>query len=181
MLENDDCAGPANGLCGNVPIQNGPGYATLLTPGNTASQTAAPSSVSLSTGAGVPTLSYTTPKSAATDEYGGGISIQNVGQASQPSEINTEALATATPSTVITSSSTPQAPAPTEMIAPDPQKGSIVSTSTYTSAGVVYDVAIEEVVVYVTVDDSAPKPKQRRHAHHMHHRRDREHGLLGRR
>lgn len=178
VLDNDNCAGPADGLCGNVPVQNGPAYASLLNPGETGAPTAAPSPPV--TPSAMPTLPYTTPKNAATDSYGGGISIQNVAQAN-PSEINANVAATPEP---VTSSPAPPppAPAPTQPPAQEAQpKGSIISTSIYTSSGVVYEVAIEEVPVYVTVEAPAQKQRRRRHAHHMHHQRDREHGLLGRR
>src|SRR5262245_8120895 len=42
VLAKDNCAGPAAGLCGDVPVQYGPEYASLLSPGNTASPTASP-------------------------------------------------------------------------------------------------------------------------------------------
>ena len=56
--------------------------------------------------------------------------------------------------------------------------GEIIATKTTTREdGVVVEVFVEEVEVYVTVD--APQPA-RRHVHHKHLRRDREHGMLRR-
>jgi hypothetical protein len=191
-LDDDNCAGPAKGLCGNVPIQYGPEYASDLRPGNTAPPTSA---VSLAASSGadasmtsieaVPTLSYKAPTSAVTDKYGGGISVANVngGEVSVDNELHN------TPKTTSSSSSTtPAAAVPVVTSAPAPvadsesEGGSIVATTTYTSAGTVYEVAIEEVEVYVTVEAPAPAMMHKRHAHahHMHHRRDKEHGLLGR-
>ena len=76
-LKNENCAGPVQGLPGNVPIQSGPGLASTLNPGSTGGYSAAPSSTAKATvtSAIVPTLSYKAPTSAATDSYGGGISI----------------------------------------------------------------------------------------------------------
>ncbi|KAF2733399.1 WSC domain-containing protein [Polyplosphaeria fusca] len=176
MLVADNCEGPSDGLCGNVPIQNGPGYASPLAPGNgekpTGGYTPPAATEAPTSFAPVPTLSYTTPKSAITDKYGGGISVLNVnGGAAEPSEVN----AAETPAAVVTSNAA-EAPAPTPPPAAEQPEGKIISTSTFTSAGIVYEMAIEEVVQYVTVDAPAAKLRKRHH-HHMH-RRDREHGLL---
>ncbi|KAF2106585.1 hypothetical protein BDV96DRAFT_507567 [Lophiotrema nucula] len=184
--DEKDCVESADGLCGNVPIQRGPGYASAIKgSGDDSTPTAVytpPAASEISSDAAVPTLSYQAPKSAITDDYGGGISVQavNNGNAapSQPSEVNAaEAPATTTSSS---SAVVPAAPAPTsapEVPAPA-DGGSIISTTTYTSAGTVYEVAIKEVNVYVTVE---PPAVRRRHNHHHLHRKDREHGLLGRR
>jgi hypothetical protein len=135
----------------------------------------------------VPTLSYTPAQSAVTDEFGGGISVHNKGVAEPSADGNNQAgkenpyaaPATPTSSTTVQVAAAEQ-PAPTPPpVAPQQPKGSIIATSTYTSAGVVHEVVIEEVPVYVTVE--APAPAQKRHAHHFHQRRDREHGVLGRR
>ena len=216
VLAKDDCAGPSDGLCGNVPIQYGPGYASALNAGGTAVPTIA-SSLPASTGSGavttsimaVPTLSYKTATGAVTDSYGGGISIANVnGDISQNGE-KTNSPKT----TLVTISSTSIAAAATPIVTSAPASApagsaNIVSTTTYTSAGTVYEVAIQEVDVYVTVEAADPaidavaatstvdvtegatttvlvyetveaKKRHARHVH-MHHRRDREHGLLGR-
>lgn len=158
-LENDDCAGPVDGLCGNVPIQSGPQEATALSPGSTATPTAenpaqystpvVTPSIPL-----VPTLSYMSPTEAATDLYGGGISIAavNVGPASDPATTAAPYLASEQPS------------------------GHIVSTTIYTSNGVVYDIAIEEVDITVTAQPTQAA-KHRRHARHRR-RGSHEHGLL---
>lgn len=179
VLKSDNCAGPADGLCGNVPVQNGPAYASVVQPGNSETPTAGytpPASISV---APVPTLSFKAPQSAVTDQYGGGISVANVNAVHSAPEVNV--AATPEPAPVESSTPAPAPPAPTPPPADQP-KGSIVATSTYTSAGTVYEVAIEEVAVFVTVEAAPAAPKHRRHlhAHHMHHRRDKEHGLLGR-
>ncbi|ORY19293.1 hypothetical protein BCR34DRAFT_210422 [Clohesyomyces aquaticus] len=170
-LKNDNCDGPADGLCGNVPIQDGPGYASALPAGDSKTPTGGyipPTSI-----APVPTLSYKAPVSAITDKYGGGISVAavNAGLSKAPEA----------PTMVISVSSAPAssaAPVTTAPAAPVVEDGTIISTSTYTSAGTVYEVAIKEIDITVTVEPT-PAARLRRHAHHMH-RRDREHGLLGR-
>lgn len=153
MLANDNCAGPAKGLCGDVPVQYGPGYAAPLKPGNGNNEpTAKPI---LSSVAPVPTQSYAPARS----QGAGGISVFNVKPSVYVADV----------------------PAPSPAVTPAPaasssaQDGSIVRTTTYTSAGVVYEVAIKEVIEYVTLPESSNKA--RRHAH-VHARRDREHGLL---
>lgn len=179
-LENDNCEGPAKGLCGNVPVQAGPEYAELLKPGNeetpTAGYTPGPSATP-----SMPVLSYATPQSVVN-----GISVYNAheGGAQTPAVQAQEAKPTTTaiPNVPEVPAPTPEAPAPTPApVADDSEpEGSIISTKTITSAGVIYEVAIEEVQVYVTVEPSQAPVKERRHVHHKHQRRDREHGLLGR-
>ncbi|KAK8245849.1 hypothetical protein IWZ00DRAFT_331531 [Phyllosticta capitalensis] len=97
----------------------------------------------------VPTLSYQTSlESFASDKYGGGITIEAVSGVT---------------------------PAPS---APTPVTTEIVGTTTFTSAGAVYEVAIEEVDVYVTeIATATAAAKHKRH--YQHHRLNRrEHGLL---
>lgn len=202
-LSVDNCAGPAPGLCGNVPVQFGPEYATgLLQPGVTGSATAAPTTIATEDISAVPTLSYTTAKSAVTDQFGGGISVAMEGQESigpdspepAPATPTPEAPAPAPTSAPIAPETpvvTPEAPVPTSAPAQAaPPAGDIISTSVYTQGGTVYEIAIQQVQVTVTVgaapaDTPAPSPAilpreiHRRHSHHKH-RRDREHGLLGR-
>ncbi|KAF2021131.1 hypothetical protein BU24DRAFT_15431 [Aaosphaeria arxii CBS 175.79] len=192
-LDNDNCAGPADGLCGNVRIQPGPAYAELMKPGNPAAPTPGytpgPSAVP-----SVPVLSYTTPRTVVN-----GISIYNIkgdgGVKSAPPEIPAAPSSSSTPSSTTASTTsapvaavlnvpapTAQPPAPTPAaVVPDTVPGSVVSTKTFTSAGTVYEVAIKEVQVYVTVTATpagAPQPPKlhRRHVHHNLHRRG--HGLL---
>lgn len=94
------------------------------------------------------------PTEAATDPYGGGISIAavNVGLASDPATTTAPCLASEQP------------------------LGHIVSTTIYTSNGVVYDIAIEEVDITVTAQPTQAA-KHRRHARHRR-RGSHEHGLL---
>lgn len=158
-LKNEDCEGPTDGLCGNVPIQYGPEYASAQ-----AAETSPPA-ISSSTHAStplVPTLSYSTGRETfASDKYGGGVTVNKIaGQA-------TEAASTIALSQITA--------APTA-----DQDGEIIATSTYTSNGAVYEVAIEEEIVYVTATGAAPTAaaKAKRHMHHGHHNNRREHGLL---
>lgn len=194
VLAADDCAGPAPGLCGNVPVQFGPQPATgLMKPGETGSATAAPTTIASEDIPAVPTLSYTTAKSAVTDKFGGGISVALEGHESLGADTPEPAPATPTPKVPAASSAavapapeTPvsaEAPAPTNAPAAPPAApaGNIISTSIYTSAGTVYEIAIQQVEVTVTVDGPAPAAgtpavspraeKHRRHGHHMHRHR----------
>ena len=184
VLKSDDCEGPAAGLCGNVAVQNGPEYATH--PGGNYENPETPDEPTYTPPPTdelppVPTLSYKPAESAVTDEFGGGISVARHGVAygAGPSaDLDLEAAATPTPSTTLRTTSVEQPATTPAPVAPSEPQGSVISTSTYTSAGVVYEVEIVEVPVYVTVD--TPAPAQRRHVHHGH-RKQREHGILGRR
>lgn len=146
VLSVDDCAGPSNGLCGNVPVQYGPEYAAPLEGGDKDDEE--PVTPTLSSVAPVPTQSYAPARSMGA----GGISVYNV----------------ESPSTMIKSSSSadygnyPAAPAVTPLadIVDAVAGDEAVSTSTYTKDGVVYEVAIVEVVVTTTVGAD-----YRRHAH----------------
>jgi hypothetical protein len=194
VLALDNCAGPADALCGNVPIQVGPEYASLLQPGNEETPTAGFTPVTTMAPV-VPTLSFATATLAVTDKFGGGINVG--GQSDLPEEFETSAVVVPVPTPVIPEAALPDEPlitsaavAPVVVPAPVPTsapvlapvaegpKGSIVGTSTFTSAGVAYEVAIEEITVYVTVEAAGPAKRHRRHNHK--HKRDREHGLLGR-
>jgi hypothetical protein len=154
VLKKDDCAGPAKGLCGNVPVQYGPGYANPLAPGSPSKPTLAPI---LSSVAPVPTQSYAPARS----EGPGGISVYAVKPAASAAAVDVKSVA-APVAPVVT-------PAPDASKANDGKK--IISTTTYTSAGVVYEVAIEEVMVTVTVTEDGAYKKARRHAHVKAHAR----------
>jgi hypothetical protein len=94
----------------------------------------------------------------ATDEHGGGLSVYNVDSAKE---------------TVAAAAYEASAPAvtPAANVADAKSGGDddIVSTSIYTKDGIVYEVAIKEVIETVTVD-----AMRRRHAHH--HARNFVHG-----
>ncbi|KAF2267280.1 hypothetical protein CC78DRAFT_457652 [Lojkania enalia] len=178
LLKDEDCAGPANSLPGNVPVQYGPAYADPLKPGPKESPTEG-TPLPATTEQVVPTATFVPATTQITDEFGGGLSNANAAAYS----LAPEPLAVDAPEAAATTTSAPpapEAPAPTTPPLAEEPEGKIIATSTYTSAGTVYEVAIEEIVQYVTVEVPAPAPKLRRHHHHMH-RRDREHGLLGRR
>jgi hypothetical protein len=167
ILDNDDCSGPSDGLCGNVPVQYGPEYAAPLKGGDKSDEeTIKPT---LSTVAPVPTLSYASARSkGATDAYGGGISVYAVKTSATPA--TSEAKSTSTSAAAYEAEAeVASAPAVTAAaVAADAvEDDSIVSHTTYTKDGVVYEVAIKEVIQTVTVE-----AKRRRHAH-MH--RDRAH------
>lgn len=181
-LLNDDCGGPSDGLCGNVPVQYGPEYASALQAG----ATERPSSrISITTVAPVPTQSYAPARSKVTDKYGGGISVYDFKPSPVPGPANTDSLEIVLPSSKASAPSS-KASAPNSKasavysaapaVTPSPSlddaaapEGSIISTTIYTSAGVVYEVAIEEVVITTTVDSYA-RAKARRHVHaHRRH------------
>jgi hypothetical protein len=209
-LKEDNCDGPAKGICGNVSPQYGPNYATMLTPGNTASPTAKPSTMESSKVSAVPTLSHTAGGVAASSLLAKPSSSASSASSSKPSSASASASSsykTVAPSSAPSSKSTPapaasskptsssrsvsyltamswkadpgvKAAAVTSAPSVPADQPKVLSTSTYTSAGAVYHLAIEEVVVTVTAT-ATPSPKAaKRHAHHMHHKRDREHGLL---
>lgn len=198
VLADDNCAGPAEGLCGNVPVQAGPGYAEVIKPGNEETPTGGYTPIS-TLAPTVPTLSFQTATFAATDKFGGGINVG--GQSELPEEIDTGAVVVPAPTLVLeaTQPALPQDPivtppaapvVPYDAPAPVPTDAPVLplvdeqlpaaagSISSYTSDGVVYHVTVEEVTVYVTAEASAPAKLHRRH-HHLH-RRHHEHGLLGR-
>ncbi|KAL5117376.1 hypothetical protein ACEQ8H_004692 [Pleosporales sp. CAS-2024a] len=160
LLQNDDCAGPANGLCGNVPVQYGPGYANALEPGAGEKPTSAP--VLFSSVAPVPTQSYAPARSQGP----GGVSVYAVAPSVAPLAHTTQSAQSASPpAPVIT-------PAPTTQPVDGAPAADIIGTTTYTSNGIEYVVVIEEVAVTVTVtDDNSYKMKHRRHAHAMVHAR----------
>jgi len=168
-LQHDNCAGPSSdGICGNVPIQYGPGYADPIG----ADKPNKPSKPTHSS-VDLPTQSYAPARSTAA----GGISVYNVDVNVAPSSSSSSSSSSSP------SPSSPTSAAPIAAITPvvevgigagaGDEDGNIISTSTYVKDGVVYEVVIKEVITYVTVD-----AKRRRHSHK--HRRNREHGLLGR-
>ncbi|KAF1848139.1 WSC domain-containing protein [Cucurbitaria berberidis CBS 394.84] len=171
-LDNDDCAGPAKGLCGNVPVQYGPGYANALKNGGHGKEpTVKPT---LSSAAPVPTQSYASAKSKVE-----GVDVYNVQPSSAAASVYIVVAAAKPTPAYKASPAAPEPIKPTVTVAADiknapktNEDGSILSTTTYTSAGTVYEVAIKEVAVTVTVEEPA-KYKNRRHAHL--HRKDRLH------
>jgi len=158
ILDIDDCAGPSNGLCGNVKVQYGPEYASPLEGGDKDDEEPV-KPISSSASAPVPTQSYAPAHSLG----GGGISVYNV---ESPSSMVTKSSSSSSMADYAAPVVTPIAD-----IANALKDDEIVSTSTYTKDGVVYEVAIVEVVVTTTVGAD-----RRRHAHK--HRRD--HGHMGR-
>lgn len=178
-LLDDDCGGPSDGLCGNVPVQYGPGYASVLDPTATDKPTGGLSMTSVPP---VPTQSYAPARSKITDKWGGGISVYNVKTSNVPGPQNTDSLyvflasstsssASSTTSTSCTSSAveTPSVTSSASLSDAADPVGSIISTKIYTENGIVYEVAIEEIVITTTVD--AAYKKARRHAH-VHRRRE---------
>jgi hypothetical protein len=129
ILAKDDCEGPAKGLCGNVPVQYGPGYANPLKPGSPDKPTAKPT---ISSVAPVPTQSYAPARSGGP----GGISVYNVKPSAAPAPEYPAAPAVPAPAPIVT-------PAPAKQEVDAAKDGKIVSTTTYTSNGILYEVAIE--------------------------------------
>jgi hypothetical protein len=157
-LRNDDCAGPAKGLCGNVPVQYGPAYAAPLEGGSEDAPTAAP--IISSSAIPVPTQSY----APAHSKGAGGISVFNVAT-------NAVAAAASAISSAIAPAAPVVTPAPAKQAVDDAKNGKIVSTTTYTSEGIEYVVAIEEVMVVVTVTEDAPVKRSERMRHAKAHQR----------
>lgn len=118
---------------------------------------------SLTSVAPVPTQSYAPARS--TNSYG--VSVYDVKTSSVPGPYNTDALEVNKPTKAADSPAAPAVtPSPSLSDAAD-SEGSIISTKIYTENGIVYEVAIEEVVVTTTVDSAF----RRRHAH-AHRRRE---------
>lgn len=191
ILKADNCEGPSQELCGAVPIQMGPEYASALQPGGSGDKPAptetpsqAPSPPPILTEApAVPTLSHKAPETVVTDKWGGGLSFAKA-DVSLPPDVGALKVSEA-PQAPPSSTPAPALPVVTPAPAPpagEQPKGSIIGTSTFTKDGIVHEVAIEEIAVTVYVTPTpAAAPKPRRHVHHAHfHRKDREHGLLGR-
>jgi len=164
-LKNENCEGPESALPGNVAIQSGPEPATHGS-GSPTPIKSKPAYTPI-----VPTLSYKSPEHAATDSYGGGISIANI-------EINglASAASTTTSTPAVTSAEAYVAMTPAPSSAADGSSGHIIGTTTYTSDGAVWEVAILEVDVTVTAVPSAAA-KARRHVRQHRHIGD-KHGLV---
>lgn len=174
-LEADDCVGPTKGLCGNVPVQYGPGYANPLGPLNPLlpGSPDKPSAPLVISSAPVPTQSYAPARS----EGPGGVSVYNVEPSPAPKPEPAPAPAPAPkPVEPVAEKPAPAPPAP--IVTPAPAKpegganpGKIIGTSSYTSNGIEYVVAIEEVEVVVYVTEDNYKMRNKRHAHAKAHAR----------
>ncbi|KAF2865754.1 hypothetical protein BDV95DRAFT_612332 [Massariosphaeria phaeospora] len=204
-LKDDNCDGPADQLCGKVPVQLGPEYASSLIPGDGEKPDPTPAPPAVTEQPLVPSASFEKAETVVTDKFGGGLSHANAEMsiakdieiaaatptptpepvvAEAVAEVKDVAAEAAAPSASSSSQAVaPAAPAPTPAPpageAPPADAGKILSTKTYTQDGVVHVEVIQQQIVTVIENVVAP---QRRHAHHRHQhlRRDREHGLLGR-
>ncbi|KAK3077228.1 hypothetical protein LTS18_010865 [Coniosporium uncinatum] len=177
-LDKDDCEGPREGICGNVPVQSGPEYASKLdaTPkasGVAETTSAIPSTTSFAPV--VPVQSYAPGTKVATDKYGGGVTIARLPAAPAASSAAAQ-VDSASDSSSDEGGEFYNAPA-SSMTTPAPvapareDNPNIVSTMTYTSNGGVYEVFIEEVDVTVTATGPAETSVSRvkRHAHRRRH------------
>ena len=145
VLKSDNCAGPSDGICGGPAINAGPEYAPPPKKGGSKPKPQPYPSKPVA----VPTLSYATPKSKVTDEYGGGISVYNQKSGATPAP----AQPNVTPGPKIENS----------------HKGDsrIIGTSTYTEGNIVHEVVIVQEDVYVTLAAEEGYGKKR-HAHKRH-------------
>lgn len=179
-LEADDCVGPTKGLCGDVPVQYGPGYANPLGPLSPLLPGSPDKTSSLViSSAPVPTQSYAPARS----EGPGGVSVYNVKPSPAPKPEPAPAPAPAPAPKPVEPQNVPvvekPAPAPpAPIVTPAPAKpegaanpGKIIGTSSYTSNGIEYVVAIEEVEVIVYVTEDSKKMRNKRHAHAKAHAR----------
>lgn len=177
-LEDDHCKGPRDGLCGGVPIQSGPTYATKLTPGLSIQPTATgqPQTTSNTYGGGKSSsnqnLGYSKGTSLLTDNSGSTIS-------GVVAEAFAHAVKTPSPSSekmVAVSAASSPTPTPIpETTSSEEGDPKAVSTSTYVSGGAEYEIYIEEEYVTTTVTVDSPSKKRR----HFHHHRRGHHGGLG--
>jgi len=177
-LATEDCAGPREGLCGGVPIQYGPGYASPLSAGQNDPAPAPPAPPAPTN---APVLTYKPGSIIVTNSDGGGGDITiaklpgEVGAAAAYPTVDIQAPSSAAaaapsvPTVDVAAAEQPAAPATTAApVAPPPPPGhSIVSTMYYTSNGVAYEVVVEETEVTVTSTATAFQKKKR----HLHHRR----------
>lgn len=141
-LKEENCSGPTGGICGNPDIFHGPEYA----PPSKGGKIDKPKKIYPTSSAPVPTLPYVPAKSHPADEnldggYGRGKKVENNDKADAP------------------------ATTPAPKLKDQAMGGQrILSTSTYTEAGVVHEIVIVEQDVYVTLDSYA-----KRHAHAHRH------------
>lgn len=197
QLQEDNCEGPRDGLCGGVPVQHGPEYASELTPGltvqPTASKTQKSSSVSTQESKMPSELGYRPGTSVITDNVGGSVTVAQV---KKPTTETPEKAAepTKTSSTLTKAASSASQggfggnemvnaqAAPSSSITPTPELPEghkLVSTSTWTSGGALYVVAYEEVYVTTTVPVVVTEIHKQKHRRHAHHRHDNHAGLGG--
>ena len=176
-LKADNCEGPADGLCGGVAITSNPEeYAQAQAQKGRPGDASAGSKKSSSSAIAAPSSVAPAPSSI---------------QAPASSSVQVPEEASSEPPKVPAPIPTPEVTALPSISSPDDgvigsakDVPSVVSTSTYTSAGTVYEVVIEAVQTTVTVveDAAVVAPTHvARQAHRHRHRRDKEHGLLGRR
>ncbi|KAH9828343.1 hypothetical protein Tdes44962_MAKER09383 [Teratosphaeria destructans] len=161
---DDEVLGPRNGLPVDVPIQYGPANATNYKVAGRPGVSTTPISASISTISNALTYSAADPSKTSTAL--GGIVVDHVSLKHNKVAGTGE---TAWPSTTATSFTTFITPAPSS------HSADIVSTICTTENNAVYEIAIEQVDVTVTVsptETAAPYQKRhlQRHAHHHHQR-----------
>lgn len=176
MLRHEDCEGPTHGLCGNVPVQQGPEYAAPLIPGIGVASPNAPS----------PSPAAPSPSPAAPDYPAAPPPAAPASSSAPPPP--PAPVANPPPQPKVDPAANPVIPAVAPALPlvtpaadikdakPNDDDDDIITTTTYTKEGVVYEVCIKEVEVTVTVmadDEPAPSPHLRRHAHR--HRRNAGH------
>ncbi|KAF2841283.1 hypothetical protein M501DRAFT_928723 [Patellaria atrata CBS 101060] len=168
-LEDDDCAGPADALCGNVPVQYGPAYAQPLHQGSDAP---APTyTTPENTKSIVPSLSYAAGTHVVTDNYGAEMTAFNGQIQAAQVEATPVASSSEVHSPVVSATEAYVTPAPEVQVADveDDDDANIVATTTYTSGGAVYIEEIEEVTIYTTVPAETPAGYRRRHIDYHRH------------
>ncbi|KAF2801709.1 uncharacterized protein BDZ99DRAFT_215947 [Mytilinidion resinicola] len=160
-LKNENCAGPESTLPGNVPIQSGPQPATD-NHGGVAAPTYAPSSYAAPSKPVVPTVSPKKPVYSK-PSYPGSFSIQDIQNAgvASTSRIATSEASSTSAAVYVAVTPAPSAPAETD-------GGSIIGTTTYTSDGAVWEVAIKEIDITVTAEPTGAARRRRHLAQHRH-------------
>ena len=185
QLDNQNAAGPMNGLPGGCTVQSGPEQATPPESSDSgsssasssfapASSLASASSASASLAVSSPT---TQPQSAALSYSAsstGDLIMADAAITGSPSALTTQATAQSSPSPSPSSSSSDDVEAaavPAITPVPSPAQG---STTTFTSSGILYNVLIEETTSIVTASAPASDaPARKRHVHAHEHRRRR--------
>jgi len=145
-LHDDNCAGPRDGICGGVPVQSGPEYASKLKAGVSAQPTPAssslrPSQASTSATTSAPPLESLPGMTVPRFSSYGDITVQAV------NKDVVDSPATDAPPTPSDSPTTDAPPMPSGDAPRD-----VVSTRTFTSEGNIYEVVVEQVDVTVTAE-----------------------------
>jgi hypothetical protein len=203
VIANEDCAGPMDALCGDVKITREEDDSSPVPDNDNANAPAAPKEPVKSTSTEAPppaTSSASSEVPSVPEETPSAPSPQPTDVVAGPIDNDTPAQPPANPEgQIVNAAPNPTGgpvvpfvsvaaapPAPTQPPVQPPQEAPVNGPTTIyrTLSDRIEEVVYVEQVETVFVTATVPAPqKYRRHAHSHHmkmHRRDREHGLLGR-